>query len=66
MSVASNASSVTDDVDEDDDGRPKPKNMLRDARNPVIADASLITSNAAEIGATKGPDVNANRVICGM
>ena len=68
MSVASNASSVTDDVDDDDDddGRPKPKNMFRDAKKPVMADASLITSKAADIGATKGPEVNAKRVICGM
>jgi hypothetical protein len=64
MSVASNASRVTDEVD--DDGRPNPKNMFRDAKKPVMADASLITSNAADMGATKGPEVNANRVICGM
>lgn len=65
MRVASNASSVTDDVDDDGD-RPRPKNMFRDAKKPVMADASLITSNAADMGATKGPDVNAKRVICGI
>lgn len=64
MSVASNASSVTDGVDDDD--RPRPKNMFREARKPVIADASLMTSNAADMGATKGPEVKAKRVICGM
>lgn len=67
MRVASNASSVTDDVDEDDDPRcPRPKNMFRDAKKEVMADDSLITSKAAEMGATKGPEVNARRVICGM
>lgn len=68
MSVPSNASSVTDDVDDDDDAcrRPRPKNMFREAKKLVIADASFMTSKAADIGATKGPDVNAKRVICGM
>lgn len=65
MSVASNASSVTDDVD-DDCRCPSPKNMFRDAKKLVIADASLMTSKAADTGATSGPDVNASRVICGM
>lgn len=69
ISVASKASNLTDAVDfdeDEEDERSSPKNIFREAKNPVMAEASLMTSKAAEIGATKGPDVNASSVICGM
>lgn len=56
MSAASKASTSRDDDDGDDEV---------EAKNPVIAELSLITSNAAEMGATKGPDVSARSAIWG-